>query len=74
MITETFDASGLRYPECILKIATKAAHMNPGEILEVLGDCEDFEKNLRAWCTETGRVFLATEDEEGDKKRIQIQF
>jgi TusA-related sulfurtransferase len=48
--------------------------MKQGDILEVLGDGQDFEKNLRAWCEETGRGFLSIKREGENKKRIQIQF
>ena len=72
--THSLDTTGVAYPECILQIASNAAHIKQGDILEVVGDCQDFEKNVRAWCVETGRGFLSIEDEGEDKKRIQIQF
>jgi TusA-related sulfurtransferase len=72
--THSLDTTGSAYPECILQIASKAAFMKQGDILEVVGDCQDFEKNVRTWCVETGRGFLSIKDEGEDKKRIQIQF
>ncbi|MBW1896569.1 MAG: sulfurtransferase TusA family protein [Deltaproteobacteria bacterium] len=46
--------------------------MNHGDILEVLGDCPTFEKDVRIWCERLGRAFLSIKDEGPRKKRIQI--
>jgi tRNA 2-thiouridine synthesizing protein A len=48
--------------------------MKQGDILEVLGDCPTFEKDVRTWCERLGKVFLSVKDEGQNKKRIQIQF
>jgi tRNA 2-thiouridine synthesizing protein A len=48
--------------------------MNRGDILEVLGDCPTFEKDVRVWCERLGKIFLSIKDEGHEKKRIQIQF
>jgi tRNA 2-thiouridine synthesizing protein A len=74
MKTEVLDTVGLKCPQLVLKIAVKAPDMKPGDILEVLGDCPTFEQDVRTWCERVGNVFLSIKDEEGDKKRIQIQF
>ncbi|MES0362716.1 MAG: sulfurtransferase TusA family protein [Desulfobacteria bacterium] len=74
MAMEVLDALGLKCPQPILKIAVKAPEMEPGDILEILGDCPTFEKDLRTWCERLGKVFLSIKDEGGDKMRIQIQF
>ncbi len=74
MAIETLDNRGLWFPECVLKIAAKAAHMKPGDILEVLGDCPTFEQDLRIWCERLRKVFLSIKDERGKAQRIQIQF
>ena len=74
MATEVLDTLGLKCPQPVLKIAVKAPDMNPGDILEVLGDCPTFEKDVRTWCERLGKLFLAVRDEGGAKKRIQIQF
>jgi len=74
MAIERLDNKGLKYPECILKMAKKSAHMKPGDILEVRADCESFEKDVRAWCEDTGRVLLSVEDEGEDTKIVGIQF
>jgi len=71
---EVLDTLGLKCPQPVLKIAVKAPEMEPGDILEILGDCPTFEKDLRTWCERLGKVFLSIKDEGGDKMRIQIQF
>jgi len=74
MPTEVLDTLGLKCPQPVLKIAVKAPDMKAGDVLEILGDCPTFEKDVRTWCDRLGKVFLSIKDEGGDKKRIQIQF
>jgi tRNA 2-thiouridine synthesizing protein A len=74
MALEILDMVGMKCPQPVLKIAVKAPDMNPGDILEVLGDCPTFEKDVRVWCERLGKIFLAIKDEGNGKKRIQIQF
>jgi TusA-related sulfurtransferase len=74
MTIETLDVRGLEASNCILKIAEKAESIDPSSILEVRGDCEGFEKDLRAWCEGTGRIFLSVEDEGIATKTIGIKF
>jgi tRNA 2-thiouridine synthesizing protein A len=74
MAVEVLDTFGLKCPQPVLKIAVKAPDMKPGDILEILGDCPTFEKDVRTWCERLGKVFLSIKDEGDNKKRIQIQF
>jgi tRNA 2-thiouridine synthesizing protein A len=74
MAVETLDTLGLKCPQPVLKIAVKAPDMKQGDILEVLGDCPTFEKDVRTWCERLGKIFLSIKNEGGDKIRIQIQF
>jgi tRNA 2-thiouridine synthesizing protein A len=71
---EVLDTLGQKCPQPILKIAVKAPDMKQGDILEVLGDCPSFEKDVCSWCERLGKVFLSVKDEGENKKRIQIQF
>jgi tRNA 2-thiouridine synthesizing protein A len=71
---EVLDTLGMRCPLPVVKIAVKATDMKPGDILEILGDCPTFEKDVLTWCKRLERDVLSVEDEGGDKKRIQIQF
>lgn len=68
------DTLDLKCPQPVLKIAVRAPDMEPGEILEVLGNCSTFEKDVRTWCTRLGKVLLSVKDEGEARKRIQIQF
>jgi tRNA 2-thiouridine synthesizing protein A len=65
---------GMKCPQPVLKIAVKAPDMNPGDILEVIGDCPTFERDVRVWCQRLQKTFLSIQDEGDGKKRIQIQF
>jgi tRNA 2-thiouridine synthesizing protein A len=74
MSVELLDTCGLRCPQPVLKIAVKSPEMKPGDILEVLGDCPTFEKDVRMWCERLGKIFLSIQDAEQEKKKISIQF
>ena len=74
MALEVLDTLGQKCPQPVLKIAVKAPDMKPGDILEVLGDCPTFEKDVRTWCERLGKVFLSVQDNGRREKRIQIQF
>ena len=65
---------GLKCPEPVLKIAVLSPDINTGDILEVLGDCPTFERDVRVWCERLNKALLAVREEEGYRKRIQIQF
>jgi tRNA 2-thiouridine synthesizing protein A len=74
MAVESLDMVGMKCPQPVLKIAVKAPQMNPGDILEVVGDCPTFERDVRVWCQRLNKTFLSVRDEQGSKKRIQILF
>jgi tRNA 2-thiouridine synthesizing protein A len=74
MAKAILDMLGMKCPQPVLKIAVKAPDMKPGDILEVLGDCPTFERDVRVWCERLGKLFLSIQDEGGGRKRIQIQF
>ena len=74
MGVEVLDTLGMKCPQPVLKIAVKHPDMKPGDILEVLGDCPTFEKDMRTWCEQTRRVLLSLKDEGNDQKRAQIQI
>jgi tRNA 2-thiouridine synthesizing protein A len=74
MSLQVIDTLGMKCPQPVLKIAVQAPDMRPGDVLEVLGDCPTFEKDVRTWCERLGKVFLSVRDEGEDRKMIQIQF
>ena len=74
MPTQQLDTLGLRCPQPVLKIAVKASGMKSGDILDVLGDCPTFERDVRTWCERLGKVFLSVNHDGSKMKKIQIQF
>jgi len=74
MATVILNTSGLKCPQPVLKIAAKSPDMQIGDILEVLGDCPTFEKDIRAWCKRLKKTLLFIRDEGSGKMRCQIQF
>jgi len=74
MALEVLDTLGQDCPRPVLKIAVKAPGMKHGDVLEVIGDCPTFEKDVRSWCERLGKVFLSMQDYGANEKRIQIQF
>ncbi len=58
----------------VVEIAVKAADMQPGDLLEVLGDCPTFERDVRTWRERLDKVVLSVKNEGGSRKRIQIQL
>jgi tRNA 2-thiouridine synthesizing protein A len=71
---EFLDVRGLRCPQPVLKIAVKSPDIKEGEVLEVLGDCPTFERDVRAWCERTKKTLLWVKDEGNGVIRVQIQF
>ena len=74
MTVEVLDTLGMKCPQPVLKLAVKATYMKPGDILEILGDCPTFERDVRTWCERLDRVLLSVKEEGAHRKRIQIQF
>ena len=74
MEVRTLDVLGMKCPQPILKITVIAPDMKQGEILEVLGDCPTFERDVRVWSERMSKVILSVKDEGAGKLAIQIQF
>ena len=74
MSVQLLDTVGLRCPQPVFKRAVKAIDVKSGNVLEVIGDCPTFERDLRSWCQRLGKLFLAVNDDGNRKKTIQIQF
>lgn len=70
----TIDAKGLNCPQPVLKLATKAPEVPPGDTLEISGDCPTFEKDIRAWCERLGKTIIEIIDNGNNSKVIKIQF
>jgi tRNA 2-thiouridine synthesizing protein A len=74
MAAETLDTLGLKCPQPVLRLAVKAREMKKGDILEILGDCPTFEKDVRNWAQRMNKVILSVKNNGSDKLMIQIQF
>lgn len=74
MQTTRIDATGLKCPQPVLKLAVAAADVSPGDIVEIMGNCPTFEKDLKAWCQRMNKVCLSIQDLGDGKRAIQIQF
>jgi tRNA 2-thiouridine synthesizing protein A len=48
--------------------------MQHGDVLEVIGDCPTFERDIREWCKRLKKALLYIKDEGAGRKRCQIQF
>ena len=68
------DTTGLKCPQPVLKIAAKSADMKQGDILEVIGDCPTFERDIRAWCKRLKKTLIFIRDEGAGRMRCQIHF
>lgn len=74
MAVYTLDASGLRCPQPILKIAVVSADLMPGDLLDVIADCPTFDKDIRTWCRRLGKSLLYIQEEGEYRKRARILF
>ncbi|MGA1840473.1 MAG: sulfurtransferase TusA family protein [bacterium] len=74
MAIEKIDALGLKCPQPVLLLAVKAREMKKGDILEILGDCRNFEKDVRNWAQRMNKVILSVNSNDTDKLNIKIQF
>lgn len=68
------DTKGLNCPQPVLKLATKAPQITSNEILEIVGDCPTFERDIKSWCERMGKTVLEVIDEGNNVKRMKIQF
>jgi tRNA 2-thiouridine synthesizing protein A len=58
MAVRVLDTLGLKCPQPVLKIAVMAPEMRSGDVLEILGDCPTFEKDVRTWCERLRKAVL----------------
>lgn len=73
MLVQTIDARGLKCPQPVLKIIAVSIKMKAGDIIEILGDCATFEKDLKDWCRRSKKILMWIKEEAGSKK-AQILF
>jgi len=59
METIRVDTLGMRCPQPILMLAHNARGRPPGTLVEILGDCPTFEKDIRGWAAREKKTVLA---------------
>ena len=67
------DASGLKCPEPVLKIAVKLSELKEGDILEVIADCPTFAGDVKWFCNRLHKTLLFIGKNGNDKMKCQIQ-
>lgn len=68
------DATGLKCPQPVLKLSVVSAEMKNGEILEIIGDCPTFEKDVTVWCSRLKKTLLMLRSEGNVRKHALIRF
>ncbi|MSN24597.1 MAG: SirA-like protein [Geobacter sp.] len=68
------DATGLKCPQPVLKLSVISPDMKPGEILEVIGDCPTFEKDITAWCFRLKKTLLVMREDGIYRRHALIRF
>ena len=63
---ETLDCVGLACPMPIFKASNKIKQMKQGQVLEVQADDDGIEKDMPAWCRQTGNEYLGLSKENGE--------
>jgi len=61
LVDRSYDFSGLKCFIPLLKLSAIYPEFKPGEIIEVVGDCPTFEKDIKAWCSKLGKTILNIE-------------
>jgi TusA-related sulfurtransferase len=69
---DVLDTLGLYCPVPIWETAKRIKGMRPGQVLEVLSDDEQIERDLPAWCNRTGHE-LMTMTKDGQVYRARVR-
>lgn len=67
------DCTGMRCPQPVLKLAVETAETPAGTVVEIVGDCPTFEKDIRTFCDRRKKTLLSVRGD-GVKTLIQIQY
>lgn len=73
MADRVIDYRGLKCPYPILKLSAQYPQFKEGEIIEVIGDCPTFEKDIKAWCSKLSKTILNIEKQE-NKIKVTIRI
>jgi TusA-related sulfurtransferase len=69
---DVLDTLGLYCPVPIWETAKRIKEMHPGQVLEVLSDDEQIEKDLPAWCKRTGHELVGMK-KDGQVYRARVR-
>lgn len=61
----TLNVLGLLCPLPLLFAVRDMAHLEPGQVLEVIGDDPGLLEDVPAWCAKAGHKLLDMDDEDG---------
>ena len=53
------DCCGMRCPQPVLRLAVESAEIPAGTIVEIVGDCPTFEKDIRVFCDRRKKALLS---------------
>jgi tRNA 2-thiouridine synthesizing protein A len=67
------DCVGMRCPQPVLRLAVEGAEAPAGTIIEIVGDCPTFEKDVRMFCERRKKTLLAVRTD-GTRTLIRIQY
>jgi tRNA 2-thiouridine synthesizing protein A len=67
------DCTGMRCPQPVLKLAVETADTPAGSVVEIVGDCPTFEKDIRTFCDRRRKTLLSVRPD-GPKMVIKIQY
>ncbi len=67
------DCTGMRCPQPVLRLAAESMETAAGTIVEVVGNCTTFERDVRAFCERRKKTLLAVQSD-GARTSIRIRF
>lgn len=68
------DATGLKCPQPILKLSVVSAEMKSGDILEIIGNCPTFERDVTVWCARLKKTLLLVRTADTGSTHALIRF
>lgn len=66
------DCTGMRCPQPVLRLAAQTAGTPAGTVVEIVGDCPTFEKDVRVFCERRKKTVLAIWHE-GARTTIRVR-
>ncbi len=67
------DCTGMRCPQPVLRLAAETVETPAGTIVEVVGNCATFERDMRAFCERRKKTLLGIRSD-GATTSIRIRF